>query len=222
MLPAKPPTFHLYALVPAEDAPRLPSRRSFSVHTCGSAAALFGPSRPGANAVLSALRHDRIVRLALATCTSVVPFRLGLEIASMAELEALFQLNSTALAGQLARFHDRVEMGLKVRLSPSATGPAPPLPRGLDRIRGLAPDAADRCERLDFSSAAGAPGKTFVASYLISRRAVDDFWRAIEGVRRLAPELPLLGSGPWAAYSFCDVPLKRADPRPLRALESGA
>ena len=212
MLQATPPNFHLYALVPAEEAFRLPSRRSFSVHTCGPATALFGRSRPGANAVLAALRHDRIVRLALARCSSVVPFRLGLEIASVADLDALFRLNSWQLAGQLARFHGRVEMGLKVGLSPSATDPSSLLPRGLDRIRGLAPEPADRCERLDFSRKGGAHGKIFVANYLISRHAIDDFWQATEGIRRLAPELPLLGSGPWAAYSFCDVPLRRAAP----------
>jgi len=222
MMPATLPTLQLYAVVPSEEASRLPSRRSFSVHTCGPVAALFGPSRCGANAVLAALRHDRIVRLAFTACSSVVPFRAGLEIASVAELEALLELNSQQLTGQLTRFRDRMEMGLKVTLSGSATGSSSLLPRGLDRIRGLAPEPADRCERLDFSSVEGARGKIFIASYLISRHAVDDFWRAADDIRRLAPELPLLGSGPWAAYSFCDVPLQRAEPPLPRALGSEA
>jgi hypothetical protein len=216
-MPANPAAFHLYAVVPAEEASRLPVRRSFSVHLCGPAAALFGSPRPalsGAHALRAALRHDRIVGLALAACSSVVPFRLALELASVAELDALCRLNARALAGQLARFRGRVEMGLKVRLPASPTDPSFPLPRGLDRVRGLAPEPADRYERLGFSRAGEGEGKLFAASYLVARHAVDDFWRATEGIRRLAPDLPLVGSGPWAAYSFCDVPLRRAGAPP--------
>lgn len=213
MLPANPAAVHLYAVVPAEEASRLPGRRSFAIHPFGSAAALFGPPRHGrsaARAVHAALQHGRIVGLALTACSSVVPFRLGLELASLGELDALCRLNSRALADQLARFRDRVEMGLKMRLPASAADPSSLLPRGLDRVRGLAPEPADRCERLGFSRAGEGEGKLFAASYLIPRHAVDDFWRATEGIRRLAPELPLMGSGPWAAYSFCGVPLRGA------------
>jgi hypothetical protein len=220
--PANPATVHLYAVVPAEEASRLPLRRSFSVLTCGPTAALFGAPRPGANAVRAALSHDRIVGLALAACSSVVPFRLALELASATELDALCRLNSAALADQLARFRGRVEMGLKMRLPAPAADPSSLLRRGLDRVRELAPKPADRCERLGFSPQGGAGGRMFAASYLVPRHAIDDFWRATEGIRRLAPELPLLGSGPWAAYSFCDVPLQLA-PVPLRQpLESEA
>lgn len=218
MLPANPAAVHLYAVVPADEASRLPRRRSFSVHSCGPAAALFGPPRHGrsaAHAVHAALRHGRIVGLALNACSSVVPFRLALELASLSELDALCRLNSQALADQLARFRGRVEMGLKMKLPAPATDRSSLLPRGLDRVRGLAPEPADRCERLGFSRAGVEKERLFNASYLVARHAIEDFWRATEGIRRLAPDLPLVGSGPWAAYSFCDVPLLRATP-PLR------
>ncbi len=214
MPPVTPRTLCLFAVIPAEEALKLPSRRSFSVFTAGPAAALFGSPRPGGRsgdtAVRDALRHDRIVGLALAKCSSVVPFRAGLELVSTAELEAFLRLNAQPLADQLKRFRGRVEMGLKVRLKDPAADPSSLLPCGLDGVRELAPGRADRCERLGLSRQQGTPGRIFSASYLISRHAVDDFWRALDGVRRVSPELPLLGSGPWAAYSFCDVPLLRA------------
>jgi hypothetical protein len=217
MPPATPSTLHLFAVIPAEEALKLPSRQSFSVFASGPAAALFASPRPGDSggrpgdtAVRDALRHDRIVGLALANCSSVVPFRAGLELVSTAELAAFLRLNARPLGDQLKRFRGRVEMGLKVRLKDPAADPSSLLPCGLDRVRELAPGPADRWERLGLARQPGAPGKIFNASYLISRHAVDDFWRAVDGVRRSAPELPLLGSGPWAAYSFCDVPLLRA------------
>ena|SRR5882724_1846448 len=125
---------HLYAVVPAAEAGKLPERRSISTLACGPVAALFDPlrpSRPGApgnHAVRVALRHDRIVGLALAACSSVVPFRLGLPLGSAAELLALLDLNSRQLTDQLARFRGRVEMGLKARLFPSVADPAALLP----------------------------------------------------------------------------------------------
>ncbi len=224
MLLETPKALRIFAVVAAEEASKVPSRRSFSVLTSGPAAALFGSprhgGRPGDTAVRDALRHDRIVGLALANCSSVVPFRAGLELVSTAELEAFLRLNARPLADQLKRFRGRVEMGLKARLRDPAADVSALLPCGLDRVRELAPGSADRCERLGLSRQHGAPGRIFNASYLISRHAVDDFWRAVEGVRRSSPELPLLGSGPWAAYSFCDVPLLHAVVTPAKVSES--
>jgi gas vesicle protein GvpL/GvpF len=205
--PAAARSLRLYAVVPAEDARALAGRRGFSVLACGTVAALFGWP-PDRDPVALACRYDRIVRLAFATCSSVVPFRLGVDLGSEGELRDVMSRNASALAAQLGRFRGRVEMGLKAGLSAPAAGRPLGLPAGLDRVRALAPAAADRRERMG----PGAHGRIFEGCYLISRRAVEDFWRAVEGIRRRAPDLPLLGSGPWAAYSFCDAPLRGARP----------
>ncbi|MDD5309188.1 MAG: GvpL/GvpF family gas vesicle protein, partial [Deltaproteobacteria bacterium] len=159
--------------------------------------------------VRAAVWHDRVVGLAFETCSSVAPFRLGIAFASGAELEATVGLNVEELSQQLARFRGRVEMGLKVRLVAATADEPLRIPFGLDRVRALAPEEGNRSERLMH----GSHGRIFEGCYLIPRQAVEDFWRALDGIRRLTPELPLLGSGPWAAYSFCDVPLRGIEPQ---------
>jgi hypothetical protein len=140
-----------------------------------------------------------------------------MDFGSEAELRATLRLNAAQLAEQLVRFRGRIEMGLKVRIpAPTAEQPLR-LPSGLDRIRALAPEPVDRWERLGRSP----QGNIFEGCYLVARRATEDFWQAVEGIRRTAPELPLLGSGPWAPYSFCDTPLQRALPQSTGKLPEG-
>ncbi|HYU32485.1 MAG TPA: GvpL/GvpF family gas vesicle protein [Thermoanaerobaculia bacterium] len=201
-MPSRPHPTRLYAVVPAEEGSTLKARRRFSILTCGPAAALFGHSPDHADPARAALQHDRIVASALESCSSVIPFRLGTDFASATELHAVVSRNAGQLAEQLGRFRGRVEMGLKVGLA-AADQPFC-LPAGLDRVRALAPQPADRCERLGRSR----QGKVFAGCYLISRPAIEDFWRAVEAIRSSSPGLPLLGSGPWAPYSFCDAPLR--------------
>ena len=106
-------------------------------------------------------------------------------------------------------------MGLKARIAAPAEDGLLRLPFGLDRVRALAPQPVDRRERLS----RGRQGTTFEGGYLISRRAVDEFWRALDDIRRAVREVPLLGSGPWAPYSFCDAPLRRSAEQTQVALE---
>jgi hypothetical protein len=145
------------------------------------------------------LWHDRIVGLAVARCSSVVPFRLGTDFASKAELRAAMSSHAGHFAGELERLHGRVEMGLKMRLPSTAAAGVLCGLGGLDRIRSLAPEPTDRCE----SFSLGLDGRVFAGCYLVARDAVADFWEAVQEIRRAAPALPTLGSGPWAPYSFC-------------------
>jgi hypothetical protein len=191
----------LYAVIPAGEVSAVRARRGVSHLTAGRVAALFGPPLKRVDPTRAALWHDRVVGSALTSCSAIVPFRLGTDFASVTELRKVLRLNSRQLAEQLARFRGRVEMGLKVRLLPPLSGPQLWLPSGLDRVRALAQEPADRCERL-------RDGNIFEGCYLISRQAIDDFWRAVEAMRCHAPEQPVLGSGPWAPYSFCPSPLQ--------------
>lgn len=214
MFPMSETRLHLYAAVPAEEAFTLDvCARGFPILSCGPLAAVFGHPLTCDDEVHAAVWHDHIVGLIFETCSSIVPFRMGITLASETELRATLSLNVKELSQQLARFQGRVEMGLRVRLAVAAADEPLRLPFGLDRVRALAPEQEDRVERLARSS----HGRIFEGCYLISRQSVADFWRALDGIRRLAPELPLLGSGPWAAYSFCDVPL-RCSVGPQRAV----
>lgn len=197
----------LYAIVPGKEARALGARaHGIRLVSHGHLAAVVADVPRSQAASAAALRHDRVVRLALESCSSVVPFRLGIELPSDVALRAVLELNAPALAERLARFRGRVEMGFKARLT--ARSPSVPEPvqflLGLERIRVLAPEATDRQEQI----VRRGGGTCFSGCYLISRHAVDRFWAALEDIRRLRPELPLLGSGPWAPYSFCGLALR--------------
>ena len=117
-------------------------------------------------------------------------------------------LNSGWLLAQLRRFEGRVEMGLKVRVSSGQSAEPLRVPFGIGRIRALAPRPGDRAEGLRRNG----QGSSFEGSYLISRRDIEVYWSALDVIRRAAPEVPLLGTGPWAPYNFCEKPLQRSDP----------
>ncbi len=179
-------------------------------------AAILG-SPPGfADNARAALWHDRIVARVFRRCSAVVPFRLGMEIRSEAEVHSLLGLNASELSRQLRRFRGRVEMGLKAQVASAVGDELLRLPFGVGCVHALASRSVDRRERLSGSR----HGTTFEGCYLISRRAVDPFWRALDEIRRAVPEVPLLGSGPWAPYSFCDAPLRCSAEQTQVALES--
>lgn len=201
----------LYAAVPAAEAHAAcqgsPGLRAVS---CGPVAALVEQRRRGAGS-RAALRHDRIIGRALEACSAVVPFRFGTEVRSEPALRDVLAMNLEVLAGQLARVRGRVEMGLKVMLPPAPTPGAtlrvaarPGFAGPCERVRALAPSADDRRERL----LPIATGQVLEGCYLIAREAIDEFWAAVEDIRAVAAGLPVLGSGPWAAYSFCELALR--------------
>lgn len=205
----------LYAVVPAGEADEVRAgTRGLRSVVCGPIAAIVG--KPGNESARAALRHDRIVGRAVKVCSSVVPFRLGVELQSDAVQEVL-QMNLKVLAGHLARFHGRVEMGLKAKLAAQAADEPLRFPFGLERVRALAPRNEDRREGLRRASA----GQVFEGCYLISRQAVDAYWSAVEEIRCVLLDLPLLGSGPWAAYSFCDFALRPVQTDSRTALQTG-
>lgn len=188
----------LHAVVPAGE---VPSATGLCTIACGSITGLAGGIR-SEPAPRAALRHARVIGRALAACASVVPFRLGTDAPSAVALRATLAANEPALVRQLARLAGRVEMGLRVKLPSLAAIEA--LRAGLAPIRALAPCREDRRERL-ISSAAG---QVFEGCYLISRGDIAAYWSGAGAVREALRGAPLVGSGPWAAYSFCDLVLR--------------
>ncbi|MBI5524893.1 MAG: GvpL/GvpF family gas vesicle protein [Deltaproteobacteria bacterium] len=203
----------IYAVVPVEEGAGLRMHGARTLRS-GALAAIIG-SPPGfADVARAAQWHDRVVARSLRVCSAVVPFRSGVEVGSETDVYGFLRLNAGELSGLLGHFHGRVEMGLKARVAPP-TSELLRLPFGIDRVRTLAPRPGDRREWL----MRGRHGTTFEGYYLISRRAADEFWRALDDIRRAVPEVPLLGSGPWAPYNFCDAPLRRSVERTKAALE---
>lgn len=236
MCTIRPRSLAVYAVVPADEAQALGSRRrGVRVVAHGPLAAVAGDVPPGRE-VLSqrrprqevardatrrrlraAGRHHRVVLAALDACSSVVPFRHGVDLPTEADVRAVLEINAALLAEHVDRFRGRVEMGLRARIAGpdghvDAGGGGPErlsdralrLLFGLGRVRALAAGAAARREQ----TLPGVRRTDFVGCYLILRDDVDRFWAVLDEIRLLIPRLPLLGSGPWAPYSFCDFVLR--------------
>jgi len=195
----------LHAAVPAAEASRAnPRGLGLRQVVSGSLAAIVGPARRE-SPTRAALRHARVVADALESCSAVVPFRLGDAIGSADEVEALLDENRTELVAGLAALFGRVEMGLKVRIPAIPHLDPERLDGALRRIRSLAPEARHRIERRRPVTG----GEVLEGSYLVPRSAVEPFWAAADALRT-GLDLRVLGSGPWAPYSFCELSLRPA------------
>ncbi len=192
----------VFAVVPAVEASSAcHSSRGLRWVSHGPVAALVGS--PGSDSARAALRHDRVIGRAVEACSSVVPFRFGMEFECEA-LEGLLGANLPALVSRLARFRGRVEMGLKVKLMERSPGASPRMPFDLEHFHALAPREEDRREGLRQM----LTGPVFEGCYLVSRRDVEAYWAAAETLRGALADLPVLGTGPWAPYSFCEFALR--------------
>lgn len=202
----------LYAVVATQDAlANRPSLRGLRLVAAGPLVAVVG--KPAPEVPRAAIRHDRAVGRALAACSSAVPFRLGIVLEPKAELPRVLEANQHTLTKYLLRFRGKVEMSLKVKLPVQPEGESQRFPFSLERLHALAPDRDSRLERVKRTPT----GRIFEGCYLISRQDIDAFWAAVEALRQASPGMPVLGSGPWAPYSFCDFALRPA-PRGVESL----
>lgn len=208
---------NLYAIVPADEASRLEPAAvgGCSFVTWGSFAALVGNEPQRSRATAEALHHDRVVQVALESCSTVLPFRLGTCLGDASEVSRVLELNALGLTENLRRLRGRVEMGLKARIDPP---PQADGPRGIGQrffdclggLRDLAPMPTGRRERFTRQ----ADRNLFDGRYLISRSDVERFWSAVEVLRKSMPAVAMIASGPWAPYSFGDVVLVQGAVRP--------
>ena len=192
----------VHAVVPSDEVTALDAHSRVDVVAYGRIAAVV--SRPTKlTEQKTALRHGRIIGKAVERCSSVVPFRLGVEIPSESDIHEVLKLNTQVLSRYLQRFRDHVEMGLKLKVAPSSDFAPSRLPSSLAGIRSFAEKTEDRQESLKSTF----NYQTFEGCYLIRRQNIDAFWLAVEALEKELPALPCMGSGPWA-YSFCDFVLR--------------
>jgi hypothetical protein len=195
----------LHAVVPTPEAPGALGR-ALGIRSVahGAVAAIVGPARRE-GATRSALRHARVVAHAVEECSAVVPFRLGMEFGSEEEVQDLLAENRRELSGRLGEMSGRVEMGLKVRIPELARPDAKRLEAALDRVRVLASGSEHRQERRK-----PVPGAVVLEGfYLLPRCRIESFWTEVDALRS-DTGLRVLGTGPWAPYSFCELSLRPA------------
>lgn len=177
------------------------ARRSLEVVVEGPIAAVIGPPSRGANGLTArATAHDQVMYRLLEHCSAVMPFRLDTRAPAPADLARLLRDHGSVIDATLHHFQGRVEMGIKVK---SRDGRPFAGRLHCERMHELAGATQNRRERIVVLE----NGALFEGTYLIPKPAMDDFWVAVLKVREALPGFAVIGTGPWAPYSFCDLEL---------------
>lgn len=196
----------IYAAIFAKDrhAARA-ARRSLEIVVEGPIAAVVGaPLRGATNLTARAIAHDGVMEMLLESCSAVMPFRLDTRAPAVPELHRLLSEHAEAIEANLNRFQNRVEMGIKVR---SRDGHPFAGRLHCERFHELAGSTQNRHEHIVVLD----PGALFEGTYLIPKDAMDDFWAEVLKVRESLPDFAVIGTGPWAPYSFCDLEIPSQD-----------
>jgi hypothetical protein len=164
--------------------------------------------------------HERVVER-LMTDRAVLPMRFGSTVPDEAELRRFLADHQASLLGALARIGDRVELGVRVVreldaagvVRHAATNGAPP--SGRDWLLGKLHDGrwADRAAAVLHEPLAAlaaeareqaprSPEEVLRNAYLVEPRMVPRFRAVVERLQRTHPEVAILCTGPWPAYSF--------------------
>lgn len=196
----------LYAAIFADERNRARfARHSFDIVVEGRIAAVTGlPLRGPTHLTARALAHDTVMELLLEHCSAVMPFRLDTRAPFEPQLHRLLHEYEAVIAANLVHVQNRVEMGIKAK---SKNGQPFAGRLHIERIHQLAGATQNRRERIVVLDG----NVMFEGTYLIPRDAMDEYWSAVLDVRNALPGFAVIGTGPWAPYSFCDVELPSND-----------
>jgi Gas vesicle synthesis protein GvpL/GvpF len=160
--------------------------------------------------------HERVVERLMAD-RAVLPMRFGSTLPDEAALARLLDERQASLRALLARIGDRVELGVRVvrelpAPEPAAVGAAP---NGREWLLRKARDGrhADRAAAQLHTPLAAlsadarqqpprGPAEVLRTAYLVERRVVPRFRATVERLQRAHPDVAILCTGPWPAYSF--------------------
>jgi hypothetical protein len=166
--------------------------------------------------------HERVVERLMAD-RAVLPMRFGSTLPDEAALRRFLADRQASLRSALARIGDRVELGVRVvrelagagLVERAATNGAAPSGREwllgkLDDGRRADSAAAALHEPLAALAAEAreqpprGPEEVLRNAYLVEPRMVGRFRVTVERLQRAHPEMAILCTGPWPAYSFVD------------------
>ena len=156
--------------------------------------------------------HEEVVE-ALMADRAVLPMRFGTTLADDEAVRGAVLSRHDELAAALDHVRGRVELGVRAvsTAAGAATTPEPVPATGRDYIRSRLADGR-RAEALHAPLAdvatdarrqrASQPGEILRASYLVERGDVGRFRAAVDDLSHAHPEVAVLCTGPWPAYSF--------------------
>ena len=220
----------LYAITDHPTAPLPPVAGMRAVPVDGLAA-VCGPAAEAEVSPEALWRHEEIVEGLMAD-RDLIPVRYGTRLADEAAIVRAVEDRRDELAAALAGVRGAVELSLRVvsrgapedrgeghAAAPTATADddSPDDRVGARYLRARARASADRdavAESVERPLAALARAsvksrpRTAVellrSAYLVERKRVELFTRAVARLQRESPELQLLCTGPWPPYSFVE------------------
>jgi hypothetical protein len=162
------------------------------------------------------LEHARVVEAVFEQSEAVLPARFGRAYADVESLRQAALEHEAELRAALERVRGSVELGMRV-LAPGAED-RPPATSGRDyltarlderrRIERLADELASPLAEVARAAtrSVGATERLLLsAAYLVPRGDVETFRRVVERLQGEHPELAIVCTGPWPAYSFATV-----------------
>jgi hypothetical protein len=162
------------------------------------------PEKPA----LDALRaHERVVE-ALMARRAVLPMRFGTQFPDARGVQSALAGRRQSLLDALDRVRGRVELAVRAML---LTSEAPAPSSGRDYLQAklsVERSAAALHEPLAALAVAArrwlkpAPGELLRAAYLVEHGAVGRFRGVVERLQHEHPDVALVCTGPWPAYSF--------------------
>jgi hypothetical protein len=164
--------------------------------------------------------HERVVERLMAD-RAVLPMRFGSTLPDEAALRGFLAGHQGSLLGALARIGDRVELGVRVIREVAGAGFAAgaagdgAAPSGREWLLGKLRDGrrADGAAAVLHEPLAAlatdaraqpprGPEEVLRNAYLVERRMVPRFRAAVERLQVAHPDVAILCTGPWPAYSF--------------------
>jgi hypothetical protein len=157
--------------------------------------------------------HERVIEQLMET-GDLLPVRYGTRVRDEAAAAQALQMHHGELAQALERVRGAVELSVRVADAKTA------LPRsrartGAEYLRARASEAAARASaaksvheplaqlaRASTQRSDRGDGDLLRAAYLVERASVERFLERVANVQAEHPELRLLCTGPWPAYSF--------------------
>jgi gas vesicle protein GvpL/GvpF len=159
---------------------------------------------------LDAVAHGLVVEALTGLASAVLPVRFGETFADEAALDAALEGRRDEIREGLARVNGCVEVGVRVAAR-ERRPPAAVAATGTDYMRArlaelverdtVVHELHDRLTALARDTAQSDRGG-FEASYLVERPRVAEVQGAVEEFAAAHPELTVVGTGPWAPYSF--------------------
>ncbi|MHB8621099.1 MAG: GvpL/GvpF family gas vesicle protein [Chloroflexota bacterium] len=221
--------FYLYGIIPAgQPLPRIAGVEDGDLLACAGGAgtrlaATYSPLQGAPSATPQHLRQHHRVTMALLRRGPLIPFRFGAVLAGEEAVQGLLQERGEEFADRLENLRGRVELSVKLLLSEPLESPAGDVERWgqpgtsyLRRKARLARRSELRAADLDLLSEhlhhvmsglvidwrGEQRGAMRSLAWLVRSGDVQSFKARLAAFGRARPEVKILSSGPWPAYSF--------------------